>query len=145
VSSRWRQGLVAVPSIGVSMLPKLACPACWPAYAGLLTSIGLGFLISVKYLLPLTAAFLVLALAAMLFRAKNRRGYGPFVLAVFAASGVLLGKFVWGSRLAVYGAIGLLVIASLWNTWPRRERATDAATPSDCRCEKSKNFFRRTV
>ena len=136
MSSRWRQGLVAVPSIGFSMLPKLACPACWPAYAGLLTSIGLGFLISVKYLLPLTAAFLVLALAAMLFRAKNRRGYGPFVLAIFAASGVLLGKFVWDSRLAVYGAIGLLVIASLWNTWPRRERATDAATPPDCRSGK---------
>src|SRR5207245_11529380 len=101
-SSRWRQALVAAPTIGVSILPKLACPACWPAYAGLLTSIGLGFLISVKYLLPLTAAFLVLALAAMLIRAKNhRRGYGPFVLAVFAVSGVLVGKFVWDSRIAV--------------------------------------------
>jgi len=118
------------------MLPKLACPACWSSYAGLLTSIGLGFLISVKYLLPLTAAFLVLALAAMLFRAKNRRGYGPFLLAVFAASGVLLGKSVWDSRLTVYGAIGPLVIASLWNTWPRRERAIDTATPSDCRSGK---------
>jgi hypothetical protein len=102
----------------------------------LLTSIGLGFLISVKYLLPLTAAFLVLALAAMFFRAKNRRGYGPFVLAIFAASGVLLGKFVCDSRLAGYGAIGLMVIASLWNTWPRRERAADVATPSDCRSGK---------
>jgi len=58
VSTRWKQGMLALPSIGVSILPKLACPACWPAYAGLLTSIGLGFLISVVYLLPLTAAFL---------------------------------------------------------------------------------------
>ena len=144
MSSRWRQGLVAVPSIGVSMLPKLACPACWPAYAGLLTSIGLGFLISVKYLLPLTAAFLVLALAAMLFRAKNRRGYGPLVLAIFAANSVLLGKFVWDSRLAVYGAIALLVIAALWNTWPRREGANDRTTCSDCRREDIQKFFRRT-
>jgi len=127
---------LAVPSIGVSMLPKLACPACWPAYAGLLTSIGLGFLISVKYMLPLTAAFLVLALAAMLFRAKNRRGYGPFVLAMFAASGVLLGKSVWDSRLTVYGAIGLLVIASLWNTWPRRDTSNDATVCSNCREEE---------
>jgi len=123
VSSRWRQGLVALPSIGVSMLPKLACPACWPVYAGLLTSIGLGFLISVRYLLPLTVAFLVLVVAAMLFRARERRGYGPFALAVFATSGVLMGKFVWDTRPAVYGAIGLLVIASLWNTWPRRNNA----------------------
>jgi hypothetical protein len=98
MSNRWRQSILAVPGIGVSVLPKLACPACWPAYAGLLTSIGLGFLISVRYLLPLTITFLVLALAAMLFRARDRRGYGPFWLAVLAASGVLLGKFALDSR-----------------------------------------------
>jgi hypothetical protein len=118
------------------MLPKLACPACWPAYAGLLTSIGLGFLISVRYLLPLTVAFLVLVVAAMLFRAREHRGYGPFALAVFAATGVLMGKFVWDSRSAVYGAIGLLVIASVWNTWPRRNDANQPTTCSACRKEE---------
>jgi len=114
----------------------LACPACWPAYAGLLTSIGLGFLISVRYLLPVTIAFLVLALAAMLFRARDRRGYGPFLLAVLAASSVLLGKFAWDSRPTVYGAIGLLVVASLWNTLPRRDTSNDATVCSNCRMEE---------
>ena len=133
MNNRWKQGILAVPSIGVSVLPKLACPACWPAYAGLLTSIGLGFLISVRYLLPLTIAFLVLVLAAMLFRARDRRGYGPFLLAVPAASGVLLGKFAWDSRATVYGAIGLLVVASLWNTWPRRGTLNDVTVSSNCR------------
>src|SRR6266478_1841151 len=74
------------------MLPKLACPACWPAYAGLLTSVGLGFLISAVYLLPLTVAFLVLALGALAFRAKQRRGYSPLLLGIVTASGVLLGS-----------------------------------------------------
>jgi hypothetical protein len=97
VSSRWKQGLLALPSVGFSMFPKLACPACWPAYAGLLTSVGLGFLISAVYLLPLTIAFLVLALGAMVFRATERHGYRPFLLGMVAASGVLLGKFVWAS------------------------------------------------
>src|SRR5260370_5381255 len=92
----WKQGLLALPSVGVSLLPKLACPACWPAYAGLLSSLGLGFLISVVYLLPLTTAFLVLALGALAFRAKERHRYGPFLLGIVAASGVLLGKFVGG-------------------------------------------------
>jgi hypothetical protein len=133
MSNKWRQSILAVPSIGVSVLPKLACPACWPAYAGLLTSIGLGFLISVRYLLPLTVAFLVLALTAMLFRARDRRGYGPFQLAVLAAGGVLLGKFAWNSRPIVYGAIGLLVVASLWNSWPRRDTSNDVAACSNCR------------
>ena len=133
MSTKWRQSMIALPGIGVSILPKLACPACWPAYAGLLTSIGLGFLISVKYLLPLTVAFLILALSAMLFRARDRRGFGPFLLAVLAASGVLLGKFAWDSRATVYGAIGLLVVASLWNTRPRRDASNDAAVCPDCR------------
>ena len=133
MSNSWRQSIFPVPSIGVSVLPKLACPACWPAYAGLLTSIGLGFLISARYLLPVTIAFLALALAAMLFRARDRRGYAPFLLAVLAASIVLLGKFSWDSRAIEYGAIALLVVASPWNTWPRRETSNEAAVCSDCR------------
>lgn len=115
----WKQGLLALPGVGISILPKLACPACWPAYAGLLSSVGLGFLISAKYLLPLTVAFLVLVLAALVFRARHRRGYGPFLIGVIAASAVLVGKFVWSSHTIVYSAVGLLVIASLWNSWPR--------------------------
>ncbi len=137
MNARWRQGILALPSIGVSMLPKLACPACWPAYAGLLTSIGLGFLISAVYLVPLTAAFLFLVLGAMLFRARERRGYGPFLLGVLAGIGVLVGKFVWESSPAMYGAVALLVIASLWNTWPRRDKPNEARICSDCNTEKA--------
>lgn len=132
MSLAWKQGLLALPGVSVSMLPKLACPACWPAYAGLLTSVGLGFLISTVYLLPLTAAFLLLALGAMAFRATNRHGYGPFLLGLAAATGVLLGKFVWESNPAVYGAVGLLVIASLWNTWPHRHTLSKALTCPGC-------------
>ncbi len=120
MSGKWRQSLLALPSVGVSLLPKLACPACWPAYAGLLGSLGLGFLISQAYLFPLTAAFLLLALAATAFRAKERRGYGPFLLAVNAAGAILLGKFVWESNAVMYGGVAALVVSSIWNTWPRR-------------------------
>ncbi len=136
MSSRWKQGLVALPGICVSILPKIACPACWPAYAGLLTSVGLGFLISVVYLLPLTAAFLVLALGAMAFRARDRHGYAPFALGIVAAGSVLIGKFVWESNPIIYGAIGLLVISSLWNTWPRRDTGHQVTTRSGCNTEE---------
>ena len=123
MNGRLKQGLLALPSVGISMLPKLACPACWPAYAGLLSSVGLGFLISTVYLLPLTGVFLFLAVAALLFRASKRRGYGPFVLGLVAGSAVLLGKFAWESKLTMYSALGLLVVASLWNAWPTGEAA----------------------
>ena len=130
MNSRLKQGLLALPSVGFSMLPKLACPACWPAYAGLLSSVGLGFLISMAYLLPLTAAFLFLAVAALAFRANKRRGYGPLVLGLVAGSAVLLGKFAWESKLTMYSALGLLVVASLWNAWPLRD--SEAATCPEC-------------
>ncbi len=128
--------MLALPSIGVSILPKLACPACWPAYAGLLSSVGLGFLISTVYLVPLTVVFLVLALAALAFRANKRQGYGPFVLGLLAGTGVLLGKFVLEFIPIVYSAIGLLVIASLWNAWPLANMGGEAATCTECPKEK---------
>ncbi len=127
MSHTWKQGVLALPGVVVSLLPKLVCPLCWPAYAGLLSSVGLGFLISAAYLLPFTAAFLALALAAMGFRANTRHGYGPFLLGVVATVGVLLGKFRWESKATMYGAVGLLVLASLWNTWPRRARSKEAS------------------
>lgn len=120
MSRMWKQDLLALPGIGFSMLPKLVCPACWPAYAGLLSSIGLGFLISTAYLLPLTAAFLILTLIALAVRARKRHGFAPLLVGLVAAIGILLGKFLWGPNPTVYGSVGLLVIASLWNALPRR-------------------------
>lgn len=124
----WRSSLAATPGIAFAFLPKLACPACWPAYAGLLSSVGLGFLLDETYLLPLTAAFLLLTVGALAFRAQTRRGYGPFVLGLAAAGGVLAGKFSFGSDIAMYGGGAVLVAASIWNAWPLRDKA--AACPA---------------
>ena len=121
----WKQSLATIPGVGLSLLPKLACPFCWPAYAGLLSSVGLGFLISARYLLPVTAAFLVVAVGALAFRANGRHGYGPFVLGLFASVGVLVGKFWWESSPVMYAAVAVLVIASVWNAWPHQATLSD--------------------
>ena len=118
----WKQDLLTVPGVGLSLLPKLACPACWPAYAGLLSSVGLGFLISTMYLLPLTAAFLLLAVGMLGFRARRRHGYVPFALGIFAASFILFGKFSLASNPVLYAGLGLLIVASVWNGWPIASR-----------------------
>ena len=128
----WKHSLMTLPGVGVSLLPKLACPACWPAYAALVSSVGLGFLISTVYLLPMTAALLSFALGAIAFRANQRNGYGPFLLGSLASAAVLLGKFVWESKPTVYGAFGLLVIASLWNAWPRHKTPSEVAMCPGC-------------
>lgn len=122
-NSGWRSSLTALPGIAFAFLPKIACPACWPAYAGVLSSLGLGFLLNTAYLLPLTLLFLLIAVGALGFRAKNRRGYGPFALGLLAATIVIGGKFLLNSDPAMYGGIALLVGASLWNGWPRMLKA----------------------
>jgi hypothetical protein len=126
-----RSWLAILPAIGVAMLPKLACPACWPAYAGLLSSIGLGFLTQTAYLLPLTVAFLVLAVGALGISARNRHEFGPFVTGLVAALIVIVGKFQFESDPAMYGGIALLIGASVWNTWPKQNKTPSC--PACCR------------
>ena len=120
-----KRELPVLPAIVVALLPNLACPACWPAYVGLLSSVGLGFLISETYLLPLTAAFLLIALAVLGIGAKKRRGYGPFFLGLLAMATILLGKFAFAIEVFLYVGIAVLVAASIWNAWPNpRSKST---------------------
>ena len=128
-SATWKHTLLMVPAVGASLLPKLICPMCWPAYAGIVSSLGLGFLIGTAYLLPVTAAFLVVSTGALAFRARQRRGYAPFWTGSVAAIVVLVGKFRFDSGVATYAGITLLVAVSIWNIWPRR--VIQVIRPSD--------------
>jgi len=137
--SRWKQHMLAAPGVIVSLLPKFACPVCAAASLGVLSSLGLGYLLSARYLLPLTAALLVLALAALAFKARTRHGYGPFFVGVSAAAGVLLSKFVWESNPTMYATLGLLMVSSVWNAWPRRRASVLAACPA---CEQNETLMK---
>jgi hypothetical protein len=122
----WGAGRVVatLPAVFAALLPKVACPMCWPLYAGFLGSVGLGFLMEDAWLMPLTATFLVIALASLAFRARARRGYAPFAAGALASTLVLVGKFIYESNAAGYAGITLLVAASIWNGWPVRRRAS---------------------
>jgi len=128
----WRGSFAALPAIAAVALPKLTCPACWPAYSGVLSAMGMGFVNYTPYLLPLTVAFLLLSLIALAWRAGRRRGYGPLFLGLLASIVLLTGKFAYDSDSAMYAGIALLVAASLWNAWPtcRREVASCPACDS---------------
>jgi mercuric ion transport protein len=121
---RRNQGIAAnlavLPGALLSVLPLVSCPSCWPAYAGVLGSLGLPFLMDAAWLLPITAAALLVALAGLAYRARQRRGIGPLIVGIAAATVVLLGKFVFRLDTAVYTGTMLLVSASVWNSWPKR-------------------------
>jgi hypothetical protein len=127
--SGWKSAAVVLPGAGVALLPKLACPACWPAYAAVIGSMGLGFLLESRYLLGVISGFLGLSLAALWWRAKERRGYGPLALGAAASGAILLGKFVLESKGLWWAGAALLAAASLWNAWPRRGACPACAAP----------------
>ena len=105
-----------LPAVGAALLPKLTCPACWPAYAAVLSALGVSFVDYTPYLLPFTLAFLAVTLGILAWR--PRRGYAPLFLGLAASAMVLVGKFLFDSDVAVYAGVGLLVGASMWNAWP---------------------------
>lgn len=117
--SAWKHTLVAVPGVGMSLVPKLICPACWPAYASVVSSLGLGFLIGTTYLLPLTTGLLATTAGTLAFRARQRRGYGPAWTGSVGAVLILLGRFQLDSMVATYTGISILMTAAIWNGWPR--------------------------
>ncbi|HKK04601.1 MAG TPA: MerC family mercury resistance protein [Gammaproteobacteria bacterium] len=122
--------VAALPSVGLALLPKLTCPACWPAYAGLLSSLGLGFVDYTPYLLPLTGLFLAVTLAGLFSAARRRGRRKALALGAAAAGLVLVGKFGFDSEILLYAGIGLLVAASLWAGWPLQAGRPTTACPA---------------
>lgn len=129
-ASRWSMAALGGPALAVAFLPKLVCPACWPAYAAAATALGLSFLLEVRYLLPLTVAALGLAVLALAWNSRARRGFGPAVLALAASAIIVSGKFALDSTLILYSGAAAFLAAFVWNAWPRRDTACQPHCPA---------------
>jgi mercuric ion transport protein len=128
----WRRGLAVAPAAGLAFLPKLACPACWPAYAALLSSLGLTFLLSPAYLLGFSLVFLSLALGAIALAGRRNRKYLPLSLGITASGAILAGKFALESRVLLYAGVVGLMAAGLWSNWPVRGSAAGRCPRCNC-------------
>lgn len=124
--------ITTLPGIFIALLPKLVCPACLPMYAGVLSSLGISVSGYSQYYFPLMTVLLLLALWALGFRAKQRHGYYPLILGIFATFIILFAKVIWHSAVILYVGILLLIAASIWNAWPIRK--SPMACPA---CKKS--------
>ena len=121
--------LVAAPGSVAALLPSILCPACWPVYAGMLSAVGLGFLMQSRYLFPITAVLLGVALYALLPRRRARSRWGPLVLGLVGIAAIFVGKFIFAFAPATYVGVAGLIGASLWNAWVSRT-ATVAVCPA---------------
>lgn len=121
--------IASVPGIFAALLPTLTCPACWPAYAGLLSSMGIGFFNYSTYLLPISTALLILALIGLAYKAKQRHGYWPLLIGTFGSVVILVSKFVYDYEIIVYIGVGILIIASIWNALPVKTKENEHYCP----------------
>jgi len=130
-AANWRSvrlNLALVPALIMAALPK--CPLCLLAYAGVLGTLGLDPLLYRAWFLPLTLAFSTATLAVLIFRAPRRQGYGPFAAGLAAVVIILASKFYFNYTLLMYAGMVLLLAASIWNSWPKKEKVL----PVSCHC-----------
>lgn len=121
----------SIPTVlpAVSGLFAAFCPACVPALAVFLPTLGLGFLANVTVDRTLTLVFLGLALIALHISAFVHRRSGAFVLAVVGAMGIIAGRNVFLRSWLIYGSGALLVGACALDYWYRRH-AGSATCPA---------------
>ena len=114
--TRWQAFAAAFPAFGVALLPKLTCPLCFPAYAAILSALGIEFIDYTPYLLPLTAIFLAVAMGVLALQARRTGNVTALLLGLAAATVVLLGKFYFEHDWLTTGGVVLLTVAILLGT-----------------------------
>lgn len=112
------------PGVGAALLAKASCPLCYPAIAGFLSSIGLGFLFKGANFYLLMSFFLMIALFGLGFKANTRRGYVPLYVGIVGAITALLFHYLNNQYLSYLG-IGFLVLASIWNLIPVKQNCSE--------------------
>ncbi len=133
--------VAAVPAAILPLLPSLTCPLCLAAYGGVLSSLGLGFLVRETVLQPLIVVFLLVTIASIAWATKRHRRPAPLLLAVAGSLAILAGRLVWTAPLAVYGGAAGVVVAAIWNLFLRKSPRTKSTKEnthvleaSDCGC-----------
>ncbi len=118
----WVRSLVLLPGALLPLLPSATCPACIAAYAGVLSSLGLGFMVNERVLAPLIEVFLAAGLVSVAWSTRGHRRPGPLIVAVLGSAAVVAGRLVWSVPALLYGGVALLIGASLWNLRLKRPR-----------------------
>tara|TARA_E500000331_G_C17272891_1_gene720233 strand:- start:20217 stop:20915 length:699 start_codon:yes stop_codon:yes gene_type:complete len=120
--TNWKFTFGSIPAIFVALLPNTICPACWPLFGGLVSSLGIGFIFESKNLFILTIILLCIALFSLIYKARKRRGYTPFYLGLCSTLLLITGKFYWNSMAISYVGIAMLLLAIIWNSWPVKNK-----------------------
>lgn len=122
-------GFAVLPTLGVSLLPKLTCAACWPAYSAVLAALGVGFVDYTPYLGGLLAAAIAVTGVILVRQARRQRRYAPLLLGIAGAGVLMIAKLGFDNVEMTYVGAALLAFATLWSGWNgRRTGCADCAS-----------------
>ncbi len=113
--ARWWRELAVVPAAILPLLPSASCPVCLAAYAGVLSSLGLGFLFADEVQKPLIVVFLAISVASIAWAARLYRRSGPLLAAAVGIAAILAGRIVGDFPWAVYIGVPCMIVAAAWN------------------------------
>ncbi len=130
--------LTTLPGLGAALLPNATCPACWPIYAGILSSLGLGFLMTGAYFYLLIGVLLAISLFSLAYKAKTRRGYLPFWIGLLSSTIIIAGKYYALPDYLFYSGAFLLLVASVWNNAPIQDKTCGIKTKRFIDCPDCK-------
>jgi hypothetical protein len=112
--------MVVLPAAALYLLPSATCPACIAAYGGVLSALGLGFVMNDRVLGPVIATFLVIWIVSVAFSTRSHRHPGPLVATILGSAAVAGGRLAWDLSLLLYAGVAILVGAAIWNLWLKR-------------------------
>ncbi|NOX59964.1 MAG: MerC domain-containing protein [Planctomycetes bacterium] len=116
----WLQSIIAIPAAVLPLLPSFSCPVCVAAYAGLLSSLGLGFVLTDRVQQPMIVLFLMVSVASVGWATRRYKKVGPFVLTLIGCVGIIAGRLVWNVTPALYAGVACLVVGTVWNLIMKR-------------------------
>lgn len=111
----WHRALMVVPAAVLPLLPSATCPVCLAAYAGVLSSLGLGFLLNDQVQRPLILVFLGITVVSVAWAATRYRRFSPLLLVLSGSVAIVAARIVWNVPSLVYLGVVFLVAGAVWN------------------------------
>ena len=105
----------------------ILCPLCLPAIAALLSSIGLGFVVSTTVIWPVLGFFVLLLLLGLVWGYKRHGNVWPLIIGILGIIAIPAGNYIVMARPLTYIGVAVVVASALWNL--TLDKKTISASP----------------
>lgn len=110
------QILAAVPTALLALVPTGTCPLCVAGNVGVMSGLGVPFLLNHRVQTPLIVVFLAATLGCVGWVAMKRRSFAPFVVVLVGSLALGVACFAWNHSVFVYGGSATILGGALWST-----------------------------